>query len=74
MRTFIASLLAISALAGSYDYSDGGASWNGENTHTHNNICGLASSREQSPINLSYETAEENDDLNIEMTGYGNHR
>ena len=77
MRTFIASLLAVSALAaqkssGSYDYSDGGASWKGDSNYA-NNICGMVSSMEQSPIDLDSSTATENADLSITMTGYGRH-
>ena len=56
MRAFIAALLAASALAassaGGYDYKKGGEDWGTIYPNKADNICGLETSKEQSPIDL----------------------
>ena len=71
MRTFIAAALAASAYAsgmpGVYDYSQGGANW--KDLDTAGNVCGNATSKKQSPIDLTY-TATESEKLSLTMTDY----
>ena len=58
MRAFIASLLAIAVTAqktkpiGGYNYNKGGEDWGTYYPDLANNICGAATSKEQSPIDL----------------------
>ena len=71
MRTFIAAALAASAYAsgmpGVYDYSQGGANW--KDMDTAGNVCGNATFKKQSPIDLTY-TATESEKLSLTMAGY----
>ena len=73
MRTFIAAALAASAYAsgmpGVYDYSQGGANWKDMVIAGKTNVCGNASFKKQSPIDLTY-TATESEKLSLTMAGY----
>jgi len=71
MRAFIAALLAATALAsssaGGYDYKKGGEDWKTVYSSKANNICGMESSKKQSPIDLKDGTSSEK--LSIKLEG-----
>ena len=77
MHSIIATLLAAVAFAsssapdGAYDYRQGGENWNTVYSEKANNICGLATSKQQSPIDLptSGPSLVEDKDLNIAVEG-----
>ena len=81
MRALITALLAAVAVAegerakpsGGYNYLKGGEDWGTYYPDMENNICGKATSREQSPINLvtSGDRVIEDKDMDIEVDGLG---
>ena len=77
MRAFIATLLSAVAFAakppGGYDYNEGGDDWNTIYADMENNICGLTTSKEQSPINLltTGDNLTLDKDISISIEGLG---
>ena len=72
MRAFIATLLAAAVYGkpkGGYNYLKGGEDWDTVYPDLADNICGMDSSKQQSPIDLKDGTLDE--DLEITMTDYG---
>ena len=74
MRAFIAALLSAAVFAatktkpaGGYNYNKGGEDWGTYYPDLANNVCGDASKKEQSPINIVTANVVEDKDLNIEV-------
>jgi carbonic anhydrase len=82
MRSYIAALLSAVALAdtsgktkpsGGYNYNEGGENWGAYYPDMENNICGLATSKEQSPIDLPTDSGylKDDKDMDIKVEGLG---
>ena len=81
MRAFITALLAAVVVAdgerkkptGGYNYLKGGEDWGTYYPNLEKNICGKATSREQSPVNLvtTGDSVIEDKDMDIELEDFG---